>query len=158
MTMPQFAVGIDLGTACGWAVLDYATGKRLASGTWDCSIRRGEGAGFRVIRLRGFLTELLKAYPGSVVFYEAIKRHLGTQSAHAYGELRGALYGLLDAESIPYAGIPVGTIKREATGKGAASKDAMIAAAYERWQVETVDDNEADALWVAETGRQGKTS
>jgi Holliday junction resolvasome RuvABC endonuclease subunit len=48
----------------------------------------------------------------------------------------------------------VGTIKRHATGKGNASKEAMIAAACARGY-SPADDNEADAIailhWALET-------
>jgi len=60
----------------------------------------------------------------------------------AWAELRG----------VPYEGVPVGTIKRHATGKGNADKDAMIAAAR---GFSPADDNEADAiallLWAIAT-------
>ena len=62
----------------------------------------------------------------------------------AWAELRG----------IPYEGVPVGTIKRHATGKGNANKDVMMAAARARG-FSPADDNEADAiailLWALET-------
>jgi len=62
----------------------------------------------------------------------------------AWAELRG----------VPYAGVPVGTIKRHAAGKGNANKQAMIAAARARGFA-PADDNEADAiailLWAIET-------
>jgi Holliday junction resolvasome RuvABC endonuclease subunit len=62
----------------------------------------------------------------------------------AWAELRG----------VPYEGVPVGTIKRHATGKGNANKDAMIAAARARG-FSPADDNEADAIailfWALET-------
>ena len=55
---------------------------------------------------------------------------------------------------VPYQGVPVGTIKRHATGKGNAPKVAMIAAARGRGY-SPADDNEADAiallLWALET-------
>ena len=41
--------------------------------------------------------------------------------------------------------MPVGTIKKHATGKGNASKDEMVASARARGHAPT-DDNEADAL------------
>jgi Holliday junction resolvasome RuvABC endonuclease subunit len=44
--------------------------------------------------------------------------------------------------------VPVGTIKKAATGKGNASKADMIAAA-KRAGCFTEDDNEADAFWIA---------
>jgi Holliday junction resolvasome RuvABC endonuclease subunit len=46
---------------------------------------------------------------------------------------------------IPYSGVPVGTIKKHATGKGNANKEAMIAAAV-AMGYRPADDNEADAL------------
>ena len=62
----------------------------------------------------------------------------------AWAELRG----------VPYQGVPVGTIKRHATGRGNADKAAMMAAARSRGFSPT-DDNEADAiailLWAIET-------
>ena len=55
---------------------------------------------------------------------------------------------------MPYEGVPVGTIKRHATGKGNADKEAMIAAARARG-FNPADDNEADAIailfWALET-------
>ena len=55
---------------------------------------------------------------------------------------------------IPYQGVPVGTIKKHATGKGNANKDQMISAARLRGHA-PADDNEADAIalfhWAVET-------
>ena len=41
-------------------------------------------------------------------------------------------------------------MKRHATGKGNAGKPAMIGAALRRWGHVVKDDNEADALWIAD--------
>ncbi len=53
-----------------------------------------------------------------------------------------------------YQGVPVGTIKRFATGKGNAGKEAVLAAMRQRG-FQPADDNEADAiailLWAMET-------
>ena len=53
-----------------------------------------------------------------------------------------------------YQGVPVGTIKRFATGKGNADKHAVLAAVTARG-FRPADDNEADAiailLWAMET-------
>ena len=53
-----------------------------------------------------------------------------------------------------YEGVPVGTIKRFATGRGNADKAAMVAAMKARG-FNPADDNEADALaillWAIET-------
>ena len=55
----------------------------------------------------------------------------------SWGELRG----------VPYEGVPVGTIKRHATGKGNAPKQAMIDAARAKG-FSPEDDNEADAIAI----------
>ena len=58
-------------------------------------------------------------------------------SLTSWGELRG----------IPYEGVPVGTIKRHATGKGNAPKQAMIDAVRAKG-FSPEDDNEADAIAI----------
>ena len=50
-----------------------------------------------------------------------------------------------ERHQIPYQGVPVGTIKRHATGKGNAGKAEVIAAMKALGHPVT-DDNEADAL------------
>ena len=56
----------------------------------------------------------------------------------------------INPEGIEYMGIPVGTVKKTATGKGNASKEDMMRAARERWPGwEPVDDNDVDARWIA---------
>jgi len=147
-------LGIDPGTRCGWAVLD-AAGGRIASGAWDCSVRRGEGAGFRYIRFERCLRELITAFPRTCVGYEEVRRHMGVDAAHVYGAIRGHLQRLCEEAGIAYCPIPVGTVKKLATGKGNADKDAMVAASLSRWNHIPVDDNEADALWIAEALRTG---
>lgn len=145
-------LGIDPGTKCGYAILD---GGRITSGVWDLSSRRHEGGGMRYLRLKTYLEELLRSGV-DVVAYEEVHRHLGTDAAHVYGGIVATIATACEAwevgrikKPIPYRGIPVGTVKKFATGKGNANKDAMIAAATSRWPSETMaDDNEADARFI----------
>lgn len=149
-------IGIDPGTACGWAVLDMATGDRVASGTWDLSARRHEGGGMRFVRARRLVDELLLSYNKVVLVYEEVRRHAGTDAAHVYGGLIATFAATCEEQTVPYTGIPVGTVKKTATGKGNAPKGLMVEAARERWghPLRLADDNEADALWIAETWRR----
>lgn len=148
-------IGLDLATNCGWGVLS-PTGNRIASGTWDCSVRRGESRGMRFVRFAANLRELVRAYPGAIVYFEKVEHHTGTEAAHVHGGLLAQMQVVLDELGVQYAGIPVATIKKQATGKGNASKAAMIAAANARWApYVVVDDNDADGLWAAECGRVG---
>jgi hypothetical protein len=60
-----------------------------------------------------------------------------------------------DANKIPYAGVPVGTIKRHATVRGNADNEAVIVA-VRALGFDPADDNEADAIalldWALKTG------
>ena len=57
----------------------------------------------------------------------------------------GQLTAWCEHHQIPYEGVPVGTIKKHATGKGNAGKEDMIASAQARGH-NPADDNEADAI------------
>ena len=81
----------------------------------------------------------------SAVYHEAIRRHVSTDSAHVYGGLLATLTAWCEARNIAYQGVPVGTIKKHATGKGNAGKPEMMQAMRDRGHPVT-DDNEADAI------------
>ncbi len=102
----------------------------------------------RYLRLRRWLTEL-KAITDpegiEAIYFEEVRRHAGVDAAHAYGGFLATLTAWCEHHQIAYAGVPVGTIKKHATGKGNADKAAMITAVMARGYLPT-DDNEADAL------------
>ena len=81
-----------------------------------------------------------------------------SDAAHLYGGFLAHLSAWCEEHAIAYQGVPVGTIKRYATGKGNADKAAMVSAMRARGFA-PADDNEADALalllWAtdAEGGR-----
>ena len=79
---------------------------------------------------------------------------MGVDAAHVYGGLLATLTAWCEHHQIPYQGVPVGTIKKFATGRGNAGKDEMIAAMRALGHAVT-DDNEADALailhWAIDT-------
>jgi Holliday junction resolvasome RuvABC endonuclease subunit len=68
-------------------------------------------------------------------------------ASHIHGGLLGTLAARCEQESIFYEGVPIGTIKRYATGRGNAGKAAMIDAMKARGSA-PADDNEADAIAV----------
>ena len=107
------------------------------------------------LRFRAWLHELDEIAGGiGAVFFEEVVRHLGTAASHAYGGYLAHLTAWAEALKVPYEGVPVGTIKRHASGKGNADKAAMVAAVRARG-FSPADDNEADAiallLWAIET-------
>lgn len=151
--MSRTIIGIDPATQTGWAVLTPA-GSLIGSGSVSFSFdARHEGGGMRFVRAGRFFAKLVAQYPGCLVVYERVDRHRGTAAAHVYGGIVAELQRVCEEAEVPYRGVPVAHAKQTATGKGNAKKKEMIAAAARRWDVVVADDNEADALWVAETER-----
>lgn len=146
-------IGIDPGTHCGYALLDES-GACLASGTWDLAARRHEGGGMRFVRLERYLLDLLPEGAGARLAYEEVRRHRGVDAAHVYGGIVAVIAKVCEQAEVPYMGIPVGTVKKLATGKGNADKQAMHDAAGKRWPEQVVDFDGADALWISEALRQ----
>lgn len=148
-------LGFDLGTKTGWAVL-LADGSMRGCGLIDCTPGRHESPGFRFVRFRRSVREVLGAWPGCAVAFEVVRRHEGTSAAHAYGAFRSHLLELCEELAVPYLGVEVADVKRAATGKGNAPKEAVLAAARARWPeapLATAAFDVADALWVADAGR-----
>lgn len=146
------ALALDLGTTTGWAI--RSAGGLITSGTASFRPGRYEGGGMRYLRFGNWLNELCSlTEPFGAIYFEEVRRHAATDAAHVYGGLMATLTAWAELREIPYQGVPVGTIKKHATGKGNAPKEAMIAAARARGFA-PVDDNEADALallcWAGE--------
>ena len=134
-------LALDLGTKTGWAL----DGDPVAYGMNDFTPKRLEGGGMRFLRFERFLAELHAIRPLSEIVFEEVRRHRGTDASHIYGGFLSLLTVFCEKHSIPYAGVPVGTIKKFATGKGNADKAAMIAAVADLGYPVS-DDNVADAI------------
>ena len=146
-------LALDLGTTTGWAVRTSRC--RIVHGTAEFRPSRFEGGGMRYLRFGKWLDQTLDIAGGiDAVYYEAVRRHLGTDASHVYGGLLATLTAWCEGQSIPYSGVPVGTWKRHVCGKGNADKQAVIDAMRARG-FKPADDNEADAiailLWALET-------
>jgi len=146
---------LDLGTKCGYAVRTE-TGS-LVSSTWNLSPRRGDSYGIRFLRFEQKLNEMLDLTgPPTIIAYEDVRAHKGVQAAHIYGGLQAILTKWCEAKGFQYVSKGVGEIKKEATGKGNARKELMVAAAKEQWPDQDVkDDNQADALWLLHLIEEG---
>ena len=142
--MTSTILALDLGTTTGWAL--RSPDGAITSGTQSFRPQRFEGGGMRFLRFKRWLTEL-KAHADGIdsLHFEEVRRHVSTDAAHVYGGFLATLTSWCEHHQIPYQGVPVGTIKKHATGKGNASKDEMITAMRRLGHVPT-DDNEADAL------------
>lgn len=135
-------LALDLGTSTGFAI---GSKEHMVSGTWNLKPGRYDGGGMRFVKMRANLEDIRWAYGVKQVYFEEVRRHQGVDASHVYGGLMATLQAWCEEREIPYAGVPVGTIKRNWTGSGNASKDAMIAEAVRRG-FEPADDNEADAI------------
>jgi len=101
------------------------------------------------MRLLRFERHLAEAMFGvDLIAYEEVRRHAGTDAAHVYGALTGLIQKQGESCGIPYYAIPVGTIKKFATGKGNADKAKMVAAGEELWG-EVLPEDEVDARFIA---------
>jgi hypothetical protein len=146
-------LALDLGTTTGWTL--RGMDGLITSGAASFRPGRFDGGDMRYLRFTNWLTEIDRlSGPISSIWFEEVRRHAGTDAAHVYGGLMATLTTWAELRGVPYAGVPVGTIKRHATGKGNASKAAMVTAARARGFTPS-DDNEADAiailLWALET-------
>jgi Holliday junction resolvasome RuvABC endonuclease subunit len=138
-------LALDLGTTTGWALKPQSG--PIASGTVSFRPSRYDGGGMRYLRFRSWLNHLVAANAVSAVYFEEVRRHVGTDAAHIYGGFLACLSAWCEEHGIAYQGVPVGTIKRFATGKGNADKAAVISALRERGFA-PADDNEADAIAI----------
>lgn len=148
-------LGIDPGTACGWALLD--NGVRVASGTWDLSFKRHESSGMRFLKLERQLQDALENCQPKLVAFETTA-HLKGHANEVYWGIVGVIKLVCQRLGVESTGVQNSEVKRHATGKGNADKQAMRLAAVKRWGSPPdgpdfffwdPSDDEADALWVA---------
>lgn len=137
-------LALDLSlTATGWArsLTDYGTLRPP----------KGQDRGLpRLAWIRDRVMELAEGADVAVVEGYAYARG---QRAHQIGGLGGIVRLALHEAGMPLVDIPPATLKKLATGKGNASKDAVLAEAIRRLGYAGSDDNEADALWLFELAR-----
>jgi Holliday junction resolvasome RuvABC endonuclease subunit len=146
-------LSLDLGTATGWALGELD--RKPIYGTESFALGRFDGGGMRGLRFQRWLEEMLPGTCSMRVAYEEVRRHMGVDAAHAYGGFQAMLTAHCENRLVPYEGVPVGTIKKFATGRGNASKQDMLAAITQRGYL-PLDDNAADAiaLWLLTAERE----
>lgn len=150
----QMFAGFDLGGKCGYALLDFE-GAIIVRGTWQFGKRTPESASLYFDRI----TNLIETHLPLVIGYEKVMQwHRSMIAATAYGGYEFILWALSHRYSIPLQLVSVQAIKKIATGFGNAEKKEVMAAAYSRWKVVPDDDNQADALFIAEAVRVAHAS
>jgi len=136
-------LAIDPGTKCGWAI------DAKHSGVWNLKPNKFDSGGMRFVELYNHIRNNISGV--DLLVYERVERHSSTYAGHIYGGIIAVIQGISQEYLVPYKGVPVGTIKKHATGKGSANKEAMIRAAQSLFRgVDIKDDNHADALCLLE--------
>lgn len=159
--MPVPVLALDLATSTGWALRDRAG--TVTSGTARFNRSEGETLGGQLVRFRRWLRSVLSAggfgpradleragviaYERPLVVARGFKAGIGK-------ELEAMLLVEAAENSLDALSVAPSTLKKHATGNGAANKHAMLAAAVKRWGLEAQarpggrlpSDDEADAL------------
>jgi len=150
-------LSLDMATSTGWAV--QRSGATF-SGVQSFATRRGEspGSGLKYLRFTKWLDDMLVNYDIDLVVYEIPNQRGGAATEFLLGML-GHMKSCIERANevrrvsgrggaeILFQGVAISTLKKFATGEKGANKDAMVAAARERWPDQAVaDDDQADAL------------
>jgi len=144
-------LGIDPASACGWAQVEFPSGRLLNRGVWKLQHGRLEGGGMMFVRLETWLLEVTAQHP-DIIAMEDVRRHIGTHAAHLYGGITATICRICEEIGATYTSVPVGTWKKLATGKGNASKEDVMKAAIARWgETSPWQQDEADAAFIGLT-------
>ena len=96
---------------------------------------------------RGAICEAFSPVDG--IAYEDVKSIFrGNYAALNYGGLKTIIELFALERKIPIYPVPVGTLKKWATGKGNSNKKVMMQTCETRLGIKPRDDNEVDALWL----------
>jgi Holliday junction resolvasome RuvABC endonuclease subunit len=136
-------LALDLGTTTGWAWRDSQL--TVHSGSVSFKPSRFDSASVRFVKQREWLGRVHDVRDFEIVYFEEVRRHIGTDAAHAYGGYLATLQTWCADNSVEYRGVPVATIKKFWCGKGNAKKDDMVAECKARG-FDVKDDNQADAI------------
>ncbi len=137
-------LGLDLSlTGTGWAT-------PAGTGTLSPPAKVGNGVD-RLRWIRDRVLELAWPLPDLVAIEgAAFGQARGTSRLHAQGELSGVVRVALHELGVPVVDVPPAVVKRTATGKGNAPKEAVLAAAIRRLGFEGHSPDAADARWILE--------
>jgi Holliday junction resolvasome RuvABC endonuclease subunit len=131
-------LALDIATHTGWCT-------KTAHGVWDLSAKRDESKGIRLIRLKAKVREICELEQIDLVVFERSQgRH--QNAVIIQSELHGVVKLFCHENGIEYMAFSPSQIKKHATGKGNANKEAMIKACIDKYGIIPIDDNEADSI------------
>jgi len=134
-------LAIDQASKCGWCIGDDVYG------TWDFSTKKDESQGMKMLRFRAKLREVCDLEKINVISYERVAGFHKSSLIHS-AKMVAMIETFCEENGIEYRSFSASEIKKFATGKGNANKDAMIKAAKEKYGYEGDDDNTADAIHI----------
>lgn len=168
-------LALDLGTRTGYAfgrmkgdgdvksgTLDWASAKEVKEWKRSRATRRGDP---RVLRFYSWLTTNIEVGVRRIVF-EDVEFCSQTYQCQLWTSFRTCVWIAVEGRGIQIDAVPVGTLKKFATGNGSATKSGMahaLARAFpdlytihnsQKGEVEALpsgrilDDNAVDALWL----------
>lgn len=151
-------LALDLGTKTGWAML---SGSQVTHGTWRLAtpkeVKEQKLAGrdrccdCRFARLLEHISALGHI---DVCYFEDVQFSSSTQQTQLWASFRAVVVML--QPKVKIVAVPVGTLKKTATGSGNADKDKMRAALVGVVPAETLaemDDNAVDAYHLLTLAR-----
>lgn len=138
--MGKVILAIDQASNCGWAI------NNQIYGCWDLKTRKDEDSGMKLIRFRNKLKEICELESVDIIVYERVAGQHKSSIIHA-AKLVAIIETYCKDTGIHYASFSAGEIKKYATGKGNANKEAMVEAAR-KYGYEGDNDNIADALHI----------
>lgn len=148
-------LALDFGTKTG-----YCYGHSLQTfvpGTWKLATakeitawrkkRLDRRCDLRIARLWTYV----RIFSPDLVVFEDVEFSSYTKQIQLWSSLRAAAW--IAFPSARFECVPVGTLKKFATGAGNATKEMMEASLYKQYPVttffkDTLDDNAVDALWI----------
>lgn len=134
---------LDLGKQTGWAISHEGI---IQSGSESFHSSRFSGGGMVFLKFRKWLNSMQEKFANiEAVYFEEVRRHLGTDASHCYGGFLAHLSSWCEENHIPYQGVPVKTIKRFIAGTGNATKEQVIEEVNKKGFC-PIDNNEADSL------------
>ncbi len=139
-------LALDCATQTGWAVTDNAT--IIESGSQSFAKRRGESNGIMFLKFRKWLETLISLWKPEVVAYERAHFRGGAATEICVG-LQTRVQEIAADNGIELLPVATGELKKFATGKGNAGKHEIMKAAEVHLQRPPIDDNEADAVFLA---------
>lgn len=137
-------LALDIAEHCGYHT--FANG----GGTWTFTESKSRNGNKKHKHFRDTLIKFIKENNIRMVVAEDILMNKNRfRATVSLSELRGILFEVCDTLDLPEPEFLNATnIKMFATGKGNASKDDMIDACKERYNITPVDDNHADAVFI----------